>query len=547
MPFRLPNGLSVTMACEPPRLNYNIIRNLPPLVASLIVVVISLTVCWLGDDIDYMFRIKTAIWDSNGFINTPSDFFQSQWNHYRFVNGRIVAHSLVQLFCGVWGKIPFALCNGIVWFLFLRLIGVCSLNQSTYGFNTALTITAVAMLSFVTKMMPTTQIGYVWMFTLTMLWWRLYDSRKFHSPVGIIFLCLLGLLAGNGQEALSVGMCAVLPVSLISPVLTNKVSLKEIMTSRKLLPVAFFIVGTAIDCLAPSTLNRAETAEPIGFLDSLLYGCVALRAFYLMLLVAIIVIVRKRMDFRSIIRSNAPCLTGIVVLLLFNFMIGIKSNRQLFGVELLSIIMLVRILPRHTFSRIPLLFLVLAALSLYAVQTVCAVRIGEKFKQIEREYLQSSNGNVYVTRRRVSDNTFSREFHLYEDITGQFDNDVRHSIMKLFLHTYPGGKVLRIMPEAVRPDPAKGKIPYGALRERVIHTAPGHYVIITSVENPEIVVTMRNRLTGEETPDTLRPPRPTSFVKVADGQRWNFYEFVPDIPFSVISRIDKFLLNSQPE
>ena len=89
---------------------------------AAVVAWLSAGVLWLGDDVDYGFFIVDSIWNSHGSIDSVAEFFQSQANHYINVNGRFVAHALVQLFCAVLGQKVFAVCNGLVYCLFVMLL-----------------------------------------------------------------------------------------------------------------------------------------------------------------------------------------------------------------------------------------------------------------------------------------------------------------------------------------------------------------------------------------------------------------------------------------
>lgn len=74
-------------------------------------------VVWLGDDLDYKYMMKGEIWQSWGKIKTVKDFFDSQLIHYQKVNGRFIAHSLVQIFNAKLGQQAFAVCNAIVYII----------------------------------------------------------------------------------------------------------------------------------------------------------------------------------------------------------------------------------------------------------------------------------------------------------------------------------------------------------------------------------------------------------------------------------------------
>lgn len=536
------------------------LRDLPLIVTSLIIIVISLTVSWLGDDIDYMFRIKSAIWDSWGFLSSPAAFFESQCNHYLHVNGRIVAHALVQLYCGVFGQTAFAISNGVVWFIFLHLIfkGV-DINYNRHllesdnnltlhlTVSSSLTVASLALFSFITKMMPTTQIGYIWMFTLILLWMRLYYSNCCGRYGGIVLLTLFGVIAGNAQEALSLGVCII----LLSTIAKRR---KEIFESprsamRLIFPAIGFAAGVAIDCFCPATLDRATSyADEITLGDSLLFAAVAFRALWLMILIIGYYAVSRRLSLEKFLKENFSVWLAILFLILFNLTIGIKSNRQLFGIELFSILLTLRALPGKTLPRIILLPLTAVVVLVYSFQINSAIKIRKEFKEIMTEYRESPNGIIMHSRMRASDNPLTREFRLYEELTGQFNNDVRHSMMKLFCHSFGTSKALQFAPSFIATDTTSRKIDSRQVRDTVVNFAEGYYSIITNAKSPNIVVCTRNQITGSETIDTLTNPRPSARMKMRESDKiWYFFEILPDRPFEKVVRINKIFVNSQSE
>ncbi|MDE5655827.1 MAG: hypothetical protein K2I19_01945 [Muribaculaceae bacterium] len=208
------------------------------------------SVVWLGDDVDYGFVIHDHVWTSNGQIESAGDIVSSQIAHYQNTNGRVVAHSLVQLFCGVLGQGIFTLCNSLVYMAFawlaVRLGGVRRPMRHPMAVATAASIIPLA---FITKMMPSCQIGFVWMFTLTLAWLYLFIHKARAGWPASIGIALLGVLAGNGQEALSIGLSAALGIWWLRRRCRIGV--------RRSLWLGFYWLGTLSACLAPGTLARS--------------------------------------------------------------------------------------------------------------------------------------------------------------------------------------------------------------------------------------------------------------------------------------------------
>ncbi|MDE5997832.1 MAG: hypothetical protein K2G77_06450, partial [Muribaculaceae bacterium] len=176
-------------------------------ILSIVIWWMSSNVVWLGDDIDYKYMMKGEIWQSWGYINSIKDFFKSQHIHYTHVNGRFVAHSLVQLFNAHLGQQAFAICNAIVYSLFALIIGregLVNFRQNSAGILTAVNI---SVLCFITKMMPTCQIGYIWGMLANVIWLIFFFKTGKPSWSLTIIMSIVGIIVGNWQESVSIGIC----------------------------------------------------------------------------------------------------------------------------------------------------------------------------------------------------------------------------------------------------------------------------------------------------------------------------------------------------
>lgn len=89
-------------------------------IVAIIIFIFSANCVWLVDDIHYQFNMSA---DSHlQRINSVWDIFASQWEHYFSVNGRYVAHWLVQLFCGLLGQKVFAICNALIYIVYISFV-----------------------------------------------------------------------------------------------------------------------------------------------------------------------------------------------------------------------------------------------------------------------------------------------------------------------------------------------------------------------------------------------------------------------------------------
>lgn len=420
---------------------------------------------WLGDDLDYKYRMKGAIWESWGYINTIGQYFESQATHYLHVNGRIAAHALVQLFCGVLGQECFAVCNGVMYSLFALLLsraGGIRLDN-TGGMLTAI---CISILCFVTKMMPTCQIGYIWGMAVNLVWLSAFFREGRPSALKTAWLALSGIAVGNWQEALSVGVGAGLGSWWLSQFFRRDRHFHNFFDWRRSWMILGYLLGTLANVLSPANGGRMESiaVSPEHQLIICSYSLTALAC--LLLGMAYMIILHGRSTgfsfrFGCGIPSGALWI-GIIVLVAFNAYIGIFSNRQLFGINMLASGLLLKMLPHHRLARWINVVLLAAVAGLWWV-------MGEGIRQVKRQYADiailhkaSADGSVEYDRVRVMTLGHPLDAKYYEDILGQFDNDLHHSMMKDFKHERRG-KTLKLKPTAI-PD-----------REKTEQYAPGHF------------------------------------------------------------------------
>jgi hypothetical protein len=480
-------------------------------VLAAFVLAFSLYVVWLGDDIDYSYYIHDNIWNSNGTIDNLKEFFASQGNHYMNVNGRFVAHSLVQLFCAVLGKTAFAVVNAIIYCIFTYIImRMCGVRKVINNPRAVLTCAAVIVLTFVTKMMPTTQIGFVWMFTLNLVWLRLFMRARRRSLLSVVPICALGIIAGNGQEALTIGLSAALGLWWLH-------RRCRIGVARTAMLVCYW-AGTLAICCSPGTLNRAGGIS-ISLGSSLVYLLFSLRATYMLIITLAVMRLKKRISLRRVYRQNALLLNTMAIMLIFNLFVGIYCNRQLFGIELMALLVMLRTLPGHDFPRAVNAAAVVAVAALIVPQWVGTQHIRQQYADIESLYKKSEKGVIYYDRTLASVNPFMREYRYYEEIVGQFNSDTHHSLQKLMHAKYPRKRSLHVWPKYLET--------LTCANETIVEYAPQHYFIISLDARPATPILYSR---GESTVLTIEK----TTVK---GRGWQSMIVVPHKPFAPIDSI----------
>ena len=172
------------------------------LVLFLYVFYFSANTLWLEDDANYMFKFvindtPTITNTSDEYISSLSDVIESQYAHYFVSNGRIVAHTIVQLINPFLSRSVFALFNGLAYVLFVLLIiklGLSLRNNSrtrtSSVFNHPLAVGFVALMtqfSLMLKFTPSTAM-YIWMYDFVLSYLLLL---LFYKPKSQLWAMLL--------------------------------------------------------------------------------------------------------------------------------------------------------------------------------------------------------------------------------------------------------------------------------------------------------------------------------------------------------------------
>lgn len=383
-----------------------------------------------------------------------------------------MAHALVQLFNGLLDQRTFAICNAMVYPLLIIMLGHLGNVRIRENYGGLFSAAVISIICFITKMMPTCQIGYIWAMTANMLWLYFFFTSRRPSWAKVAVMFLLGAIAGNWQESVSLGVCAGTGCWWLSQ-FGNRSRRKRWFDWRRSWMLLGYVLGTASVCLSPSTMSRVSTVEtPLS--DQILVASYSLTAVCMLVISTIIMIMRKKrlpapsFQLKEDGIPGACLLAAMIFLLAFNFAVGIFSNRQLFGANMFAAILLLRLLPHH---RLPLILNAMVGVAVIALWIAMQTGIGQvrrQYDEISALHAASPDGTVEYDRVRVTILGHPSDAKYYEDVVGQFDNDLHHSIMKEFKHT-KGGKTLKLKP-TTPPD-----------TDNVARYAPGHFNVTTEM------------------------------------------------------------------
>lgn len=315
-----------------------------------------------GDDYLYSFYLTPVAAKSFfegasiGFeqkISSFTDVIFSQYNHYFYVNGRTIPHILEQSFAGLWGENCFNLIN-VFAFLLLNMLVIWisgKRNLTKFGYW-------VAAVFFIWFLLPcpvdlfllmSGALNYTWSTVLCLAFLLVYTKVRQMEKVnwGVAFLLfLLGVISGWTHESLVIGISGAL--FIIYCVQYNKRKPK----SPEIALVAGFWLGTLLLCLSPAARGRASFDHP-SIWETFLLIIGELRAFYVLLFLLVYTFFREKRNnnnhtLRKFFYDNQLYFYIILIELVFSLVIGFRNVRQLFGIELFSVVILIKLISEQT-------------------------------------------------------------------------------------------------------------------------------------------------------------------------------------------------------
>jgi len=366
-----------------------------------------------GDDYLYSFYLTPVAAKSFfegasiGFeqkISSFTDVIFSQYNHYFYVNGRTIPHILEQSFAGLWGENCFNLIN-VFAFLLLNMLVIWisgKRNLTKFGYW-------VAAVFFIWFLLPcpvdlfllmSGALNYTWSAVLCLAFLLVYTKVRQMEKVnwGVAFLLfLLGVISGWTHESLVIGISGAL--FIIYCVQYNKRKPK----SPEIALVAGFWLGTLLLCLSPAARGRASFDHP-SIWETFLLIIGELRAFYVLLFLLVYTFFREKRNnnnhtLRKFFYDNQLYFYIILIELVFSLVIGFRNVRQLFGIELFSVVILIKLISEQTsFNAVwcrSVSIVAASAIVLHMAFVIpCSKRSHAQFQDIVTTYLHSEDGVV---------------------------------------------------------------------------------------------------------------------------------------------------------
>lgn len=444
-------------------------------IVAIIIYVFSATCPWTGDDINY--RFNWAAKPNLEEINSIRDIFISQWVHYFMTNGRFIAHCFVQLFCGLLGQQAFAISNAIIYIAYILLV----LKLGGGNIKNTLAIISTSILTLITYDTfygPACQMGFVWSFTLVFSWIYLFFKINTSSIFKLFIIFLFSIIAGNSQEAITIGISG----ALIIYAITN---------FKKLTPAQWaaffgFGIGSLLICISPATISRADEQD-IPLATSLFNLFSHFRVFYILIVLLIIKLINHSLNLKEFYSKNSFLINAILTLLIFNLAIGVFCNRQLFGIEAISTILILRLLRNAHFNRIALISLTIFTLVTFYIKWDIISHAKSTDDKIYELLSKSQDGSIYYNI--TNHNYMPEHLHFVQPVATIYHlpQYLTESINNLYQsETGDTTKVLTIYPECLQNINDSTHV-----ENQVVKFDEGCFVVVQSKENPADFIVKR--------------------------------------------------------
>ncbi len=323
-------------------------------------------------------------------VQSFSDLIESSYYHYMNANGRLFPHLTSQAFGTLIGKPVFDVLNA---FMFVLLVTVATML--VVGYRKDYWKWWVVVLSGLWLAMPETNtcfflmtyaLNYLWssVFCLTFLWLYIHADSWKTNPFVLLLGCLFAFGAGWSHEGVAIGIAASIAFDNLWDMMHHRVN------CQKMLWAICFCVGAAFLCLSPGNFTRTDAALP---LYNHLLSFARLRVFWVLLLSWILF--SRSIGF---LRQNYLLLMALSVQMLFMFYAGFRNSRVLWGTELFSLILLLRLITALEKQRI-------FAWVTYALLTLLTIHFGwliyrsgevrRQYDEVIALYMESKDGTVY--------------------------------------------------------------------------------------------------------------------------------------------------------
>ena len=296
----------------------------------------------LSDDLVYRFMFQKDNSLTPQIIDSIGDIIQSQWNHYFIVNGRIVVHSLAQVFFAFTPPLFLQIINSILFVVLIYLsLLLVRIDYKESFFTSVLMcfLLFVVFSGFRTAMVwGLGALNYLWVLVFTIgfvIFLRYIHDRK--SKVYWL-LAPLSALIGCSHEGLAIP----LSVAFIVYMTVNR---KDFFKTPTGLYMAFYILGAALCLSSPGIIDRAGGGMSLQ--DRILSGIVNavfnVRVTWLLLITLILLFGKDKKGFYREVSQQRYYYLTLVMSLGIVLTCGTNLERVAFFADFVSMLILLKI------------------------------------------------------------------------------------------------------------------------------------------------------------------------------------------------------------
>ncbi|MBQ6690526.1 MAG: hypothetical protein IJN01_02375 [Rikenellaceae bacterium] len=382
------------------------------LIIGLLFYILESYAIFCNDDYFYTYICEDATFldaiSGKKKVENIRDIFVSQYNHWQLINGRYIAHTIVQLFCGILGFEMFKICNTIVFVLFINYyIKLCRLFVKQINAIICFIVLWIS-LGFVDVgfgMMTSvahsvnylwSSLGYTWLL-YKIFEYNLDNANRTSTILYKILLFILAFIAGGMNESFSVG----LSMALFLYMLINREKYKS---PNEILFLAFGLwLGTIVLCVNPANILRFSSENNSSFTREFM-----LRFFWLgsnwrllvpVIFTAIIAAIKYVKNGYKYYNNYSLMIITIICTLFFLFVVGLKGSYQMFtSITILSSAIISTIAFEKVAAYKNLYIVLVSVIMLIHFAFVVNLRLKQYnyWDYVVSSYVTSTNGYVYI-------------------------------------------------------------------------------------------------------------------------------------------------------
>lgn len=338
---------------------------------------------------EYWTSPKTAL---DGEINTVKDVVDSQINYYQYANGRIIPHSIEQLFTGVWGLDIFYIFNTII---FLLLVSVCVKVYMTKSQYLSWLIALIALLylfPYPSKLWFSVNLApnYLLPAFLTIYFIYLWQANKKNN---VFLFVIVGVLLGCTNEAFAIPLSGAMLIYYL-------LHFKMVKTKKFVLTVSLW-VGTVIMILSPGNISRfikSNTGES-NVVDTILNACklfLELKVIWVLLAILLLYCIFDFKGTVQLLKRNLLLIYMLGIGLLFG-LIANTAYHSFTAVEFFAFLILIQIIDRFIENLKYQRVISIVLTTLFIVHQVMIVRAEMTQAAMQRNIIE----NVMENKDRV--------------------------------------------------------------------------------------------------------------------------------------------------